>query len=113
MPRGWAGRHVGTHADPGFDRSSAGFQAEGFACTAEGAAVEGLDPYSVRTPVAARCGTALFGRVDPAARTDRADADLAAAVRPALDGGTPGGAETLDRQSRTAPRHWHTRQGED
>ncbi|MEV6498748.1 hypothetical protein [Streptomyces prunicolor] len=31
-----------------------------------------------------------------AARTDRTDADLAAAVRLALDGGTPGGVEPLD-----------------
>lgn len=61
----------------------------------------------------ARSGTALFVSVDPAARTDRADADLAAAVRLALDGGTPGGVEPLDWQSTTAPRHWRTGEGEE
>ncbi|MFG2372181.1 hypothetical protein ACGFY9_11965 [Streptomyces sp. NPDC048504] len=42
--------------------------------------------------------------VDPAARTARRDADLAVAVRLALDGGTPGGVEPLDWLSTTAPR---------
>ncbi|MFG2783922.1 hypothetical protein ACGFY7_39580 [Streptomyces prunicolor] len=49
-------------------------------------------------------GMALLVSVDPAARTDRTDADLAAAVRLALDGGTPGGVELLDRLSTTTPR---------
>jgi len=35
---------------------------------------------------------------------NRTDVDLAAAVRLALDGGTPGGVEPLDRLSTTAPR---------
>ncbi|MFJ2160824.1 hypothetical protein [Streptomyces sp. NPDC087856] len=56
----------------------------------------------------ARSGTALFVSVDPAARTDRTDADLAAAVRLALDGGTPGGVEPLDWLSTTAPRRWRS-----
>lgn len=56
----------------------------------------------------ARSGTALFVSVDPAARTDRTDADLAAAVGLALDGGTPGGVEPLDWLSTTAPRRWRS-----
>lgn len=51
-------------------------------------------------------GTALFVSVDPAVRTDRTDGDLVAAVRLALDGGTPGGVEPLGRLSTTAPRRW-------
>lgn len=54
----------------------------------------------------ARSGTALFVSVDPAARTERTDTDLAAAIRIALDGGTPGGIEPLDWLSTTAPRRW-------
>lgn len=54
----------------------------------------------------ARSGTALFVSVDPAARTPRADADLTAAVRCALDGGVPGGVEPLDWLGTTAPRRW-------
>ena len=38
----------------------------------------------------------------------RTDADLAAAVRLALDGGTPGGVEPLDWLSTTAPRRWRS-----
>jgi alpha-galactosidase len=53
-------------------------------------------------------GRALLVSVDPAARTDRTDTDLAAAVRLALDGGTPGGVEPLDWLSTTAPRHWRS-----
>jgi hypothetical protein len=49
---------------------------------------------------------ALFVSVDPAARTDRTDTDLAAAIRIALDAGTPGGVEPLDWLSTTAPRRW-------
>ncbi|MFJ2886395.1 hypothetical protein ACIO53_10195 [Streptomyces sp. NPDC087305] len=56
----------------------------------------------------ARSGTALFVSVDPAARTDRTGADLAAAVRLTLDGGTPGGVEPLDWLSTTAPRRWRS-----
>ena len=54
----------------------------------------------------ARSGTALFVSVDPAARTERVDAELSAAVRLALDGGVPGGIEPLDWLTSTAPRHW-------
>lgn len=56
-------------------------------------------------------GTALFVSVDPAARTAHADADLADAVRVALDGGSVGGLEPLDWQSTTAPRHWRSAAG--
>ena len=59
----------------------------------------------------ARSGTALFVSVDPAARTERVDADLAAAVRTARDGGAPGGVEPLDWQSTTTPRHWRCADG--
>ncbi|MGV8850368.1 MAG: hypothetical protein ACOH16_12580, partial [Propionibacteriaceae bacterium] len=44
----------------------------------------------------ARSGTALFVSVDPATRSEGVDADLAAALRIALDGGVPGGVEPLD-----------------
>ncbi|WP_205315631.1 hypothetical protein [Nonomuraea lactucae] len=54
----------------------------------------------------ARSGTALFVSVDPAARTDQADADLSRAVRLALDGGQQGGVEPLDWLTTTAPRRW-------
>ncbi|WP_049577834.1 hypothetical protein [Streptomyces sp. SBT349] len=54
----------------------------------------------------ARSGTALFVSVDPAARTRRADADLAAGVQLALDGGTQGGVEPLDWLTTTAPTRW-------
>ncbi|WP_328580658.1 alpha-mannosidase [Streptomyces sp. NBC_00370] len=53
VPPAWAGRHVEIHADLGFDRSSVGFQAEGLAYTADGAALKGLNPYSDWIPVAA------------------------------------------------------------
>ncbi|MEV5529056.1 hypothetical protein [Streptomyces prunicolor] len=53
-------------------------------------------------------GMALLVSVDPAARTDRTDAHLAAAVRLALDGGTFCGVEPLDRLSTTAPRRWRS-----
>ncbi len=52
----------------------------------------------------ARSGTALFVSVDPAARTDAADADLSRAVRLALDGGQE--VEPLDWLTTTAPRRW-------
>jgi alpha-galactosidase len=54
----------------------------------------------------ARSGTALFVSVDPATRTDEVDADLAAALRIALDGGVAGGIEPLDWFSTTTPRRW-------
>ncbi|MFI0765179.1 hypothetical protein ACH4TQ_09665 [Streptomyces sp. NPDC021218] len=56
----------------------------------------------------ARSGTALFVSVAPAARTPQTDADLGAAVRLALDGGSPGGVEPLDWLGTTAPRRWRT-----
>ncbi|NEW73721.1 hypothetical protein [Streptomyces rhizosphaericus] len=56
----------------------------------------------------ARSGTALFVSVAPAARTPQTDADLSAAVRLALDGGSPGGVEPLDWLGTTAPRRWRT-----
>ena len=54
----------------------------------------------------ARSGTALFVSVDPATRTDAVDADLAAALRIALDGGEPGGVEPLDWFSTSTPTRW-------
>lgn len=54
----------------------------------------------------ARSGTALFVSVDPATRTDAVDADLSAALRVALDGGAPGGAEPLDWMSSPTPSRW-------
>jgi alpha-galactosidase len=60
----------------------------------------------------ARSGTALFVSVDPAARTEAVDADLAAALRIALDGGEPGGVEPLDWMSTTTPSRWRIGTGE-
>lgn len=54
----------------------------------------------------ARSGTALFVSVDPATRSDAVDADLAAALRLALDGGTPGGIEPLDWMHSPTPSRW-------
>ncbi len=54
----------------------------------------------------ARSGTALFVSVDPSTRTDAVDADLAAALRLALDGGQPGGVEPLDWFSSPTPSRW-------
>lgn len=54
----------------------------------------------------ARSGTALFVSVDPATRTAAVDADLAAALRLALDGGAPGGVEPLDWLHTTTPARW-------
>lgn len=54
----------------------------------------------------ARSGTALFVSVDPAARTAAVDADLAAALRIALDGGEPGGVEPLDWMQTLTPGRW-------
>ncbi|HEY0237974.1 MAG TPA: hypothetical protein VGC37_04965 [Friedmanniella sp.] len=54
----------------------------------------------------ARSGTALFVSVDPATRTDAVDADLAAALRLALDGGSAGGVEPLDWLGTTTPARW-------
>ncbi len=56
----------------------------------------------------ARSGTALFVSVDARSRTPEVDADLRAALRIALDGGTPGGVEALDWLTTTSPRHWRT-----
>jgi alpha-galactosidase len=44
--------------------------------------------------------------VDPTTRTDAVDADLAAALRIALDGGQPGGIEPLDWFSSSTPTRW-------
>lgn len=54
----------------------------------------------------ARSGTALFVSVDPTTRTDAVDADLAAALRLALDGGQPDGIEPLDWFSSPTPTRW-------
>ena len=54
----------------------------------------------------ARSGTALFVSVDPTTRTDAVDADLSAALRLALDGGSPGGVEPLDWLGTTTPARW-------
>ncbi|TNM69513.1 hypothetical protein FHN55_03730 [Streptomyces sp. NP160] len=56
----------------------------------------------------ARSGTALFVSVDPATRTETVDADLAAALRLALDGGAPGGVEPLDWLDTTTPQRWRS-----
>lgn len=56
----------------------------------------------------ARSGTALFVSVDPRSRTDAVDDDLAAALRIALDGGTPGGLEPLDWLDDPTPRAWRS-----
>ncbi len=72
-------------------------------------------PNTPRTPwernrefldVVARSGTALFVSVDPAARTDASDADLANAVQLALSGGEPGGIRPLDWMETRTPREW-------
>jgi alpha-galactosidase len=54
----------------------------------------------------ARSGTALFVSVDPATRSECVDADLAAALRIALDGGVPGGVEPLDWLRTSTPTTW-------
>ena len=54
----------------------------------------------------ARSGTALFVSVDPATRSDSVDADLAAALRIALDGGVLGGVEPLDWLRTSTPTEW-------
>lgn len=54
----------------------------------------------------ARSGTALFVSVDPATRSDGVDADLAAALGIALDGGAPGGVEPLDWMRTSTPTEW-------
>ena len=54
----------------------------------------------------ARSGTALFVSVDPSTRTDAVDADLASALRIALDGGQQGGVEPLDWFSSSTPTRW-------
>ena len=56
----------------------------------------------------ARSGTALFVSVDPATRTDAVDADLASALRLALDGGVPGGVEPMDWLDTTSPQRWRS-----
>lgn len=59
----------------------------------------------------ARSGTALFVSIDPRSRNDEVDADLSAALRLALDGGSPGGIEPLDWLDTAHPRRW--RDGDD
>ena len=59
----------------------------------------------------ARSGTALFVSIDPTSRTDAVDADLAAALRIALDGGQPGGIEPLDWFSSPTPTRWRCGDG--
>lgn len=54
----------------------------------------------------ARSGTVLFVSVDPATRTQRVDADLAVALRLALDGGAPGGVRPLDWLHTATPSRW-------
>ncbi|MGO3795650.1 MAG: hypothetical protein ACTJGR_00835 [Pauljensenia sp.] len=54
----------------------------------------------------ARSGTVLFVSVDPTTRGERVDADLAAALRLALDGGAPGGGEPLDWLDTPTPQRW-------
>ncbi|HEY9291497.1 MAG TPA: hypothetical protein VIP98_09500 [Microlunatus sp.] len=58
----------------------------------------------------ARSGTALFVSVDPAARTDQTDADMAAAIKIALDGGAvpdrPDEVEPLDALYASTPVDW-------
>lgn len=54
----------------------------------------------------ARSGTALFVSVDPVTRSEAVDADLAAALRLALDGGAPDGVEPLDWFDTTSPQRW-------
>ncbi len=54
----------------------------------------------------ARSGTALFVSVDPATRSDSVDADLAAALKIALDGGVPGGVEPRDWMRTSTPTVW-------
>jgi alpha-galactosidase len=60
----------------------------------------------------ARSGTALFVSVDPTTRTDAVDAELAAALRLALDGGVPGGVEPLDWLDTTTPQRWRSGAGD-
>lgn len=54
----------------------------------------------------ARSGTALFVSVDPRSRTEEVDRDLSAAIRLALDGGSPGGIEPLDWLDTSQPQRW-------
>jgi alpha-galactosidase len=55
----------------------------------------------------ARSGTALFVSVDPRSRNDQTDADLAAALRIALDGGTPAEqVRAIDAPYATTPVDW-------
>lgn len=60
----------------------------------------------------ARSGTALFVSVDPAtlgAPGGAVEADLAAALRLALDGGDPGGVEPVDHLDTSTPQRWRVR----
>jgi alpha-galactosidase len=54
----------------------------------------------------ANSGTALFVSIDPRSRNPRVDADLRSALRLALDGGMPGGVESLDWLYTTTPCRW-------
>jgi alpha-galactosidase len=56
----------------------------------------------------ARSGTALFVSVDPATRNEAVDADLSAALRLALDGGTRGGVEPVDWLHNPTPATWRS-----
>lgn len=56
----------------------------------------------------ARSGTALFVSIDPRTRSNTVDADLAAALRLALDGGSGQPLEPLDWLWTTAPQQWRS-----
>lgn len=60
----------------------------------------------------ARSRTALFVSVDPAARTDRADQDIATAVQRVLHGPTASDLEPLDWLSSSTPSSWADDEGE-
>jgi len=61
--------------------------------------------------VVARSGTALFCSIDPRSRTPEVDADLAAALRVALDGGEPG-LRPLDWLQTPTPEQWRSDAGD-
>lgn len=54
----------------------------------------------------ARSGAVLFVSIDPETRTDAVDADLADALRLALDGGATGQAEPVDWLTSPTPSTW-------
>jgi alpha-galactosidase len=59
-----------------------------------------------------RSGTALFVSVDPSTRSDAVDADLAAGLRLALDGGVRAGVEPIDWLHTTSPSRWRSGEAE-